>query len=93
MNVGIELRMSERNKHIVARIVVALEQFGEAFKAMANALKERQGFMELLELIGEYDEQPLKTKPLRLRDLPKALPMRHQVMNRKPAMQVARSRC
>lgn len=73
---------------------LALERLSQAFRALVNAIQERQEVIDLLELIGEYDEQLIKTKPLRLRDLPKTLPiMRHQVLNRKPVLQVARSRC
>ncbi|MGP3782343.1 MULTISPECIES: hypothetical protein [unclassified Paenibacillus] len=53
-------------------------------------------FAKMWEQIQEFrqtEEQPVKKKPLRLRDLPKTLPMRHQVLNRKPVLQVARSRC
>ncbi|SEO11608.1 hypothetical protein [Paenibacillus sp. OK076] len=42
---------------------------------MPHKIQERQEVIPLLELIEPYDEQCVKTKPLRLRDLPKALPI------------------
>ncbi|WP_285074781.1 hypothetical protein [Paenibacillus sp. UMB7766-LJ446] len=86
-------RINDRHKHMFETMRQAFVRLSEAFAIMAHAIQERQGVVELLELIESYDEQPVKTKPLRLRDLPKALPMRHQVLNRKPVLQVARSRC
>jgi len=86
-------RINDRHRHIVVGIAIAFERLSEAFATMANAIQERQEVIDLLELIEPYDEQPVKTKPLRLRDQPRALSMRHQVLNRKPIMQVARSHC
>jgi hypothetical protein len=86
-------RINDRHKHMFAKMRRAFERLSESFAIIANAIQERQGVVELLELIEPYDEQPVKTKPLRLRDLPRSLPMRHQVLNRKPILQVARSRC
>ncbi|MDT9720468.1 hypothetical protein QVE09_16235 [Paenibacillus sp. ClWae2A] len=86
-------RINDRHKHMFAKMRQAFVRLSESFANFANAIQEHQGVVEMLELIEQYDEQPAKTKPLRLRDLPRALPMRHQVLNRKPVLQVARSRC
>lgn len=86
-------RINNRHKHMFAKMRQAFIRLSEDFAAMANAIRKRQEVIDLLELIEPYDEQLVKTKPLRLRDLPRALPMRHQVLNRKPVLQVARSRC
>lgn len=86
-------RINDRHNHMFAKMRQAFVRLSEAFAIMAHAIQERQGVVGLLELIETYDEQPVKTKPLRLRDLPKTLPMRHQVFNRKPVLAVARSRC
>ncbi|MGF6358058.1 hypothetical protein ABIE27_006023 [Paenibacillus sp. 4624] len=86
-------RINDRHKHMFEKMRRAFVRLSESFANFANAIQERQGVIDLLELIESYDEQPVKTKPLRLRDLPKSLPMQHQVLNRKPVLQVARSRC
>lgn len=76
----------ERISQSLQDAVMTVLSYSEENKTLAKMWDAIQEFME-------SDEQPVKTKPLRLRDLPKALPMQHQVMNRKPVLQVARSRC
>ncbi|UPK45756.1 hypothetical protein [Paenibacillus pabuli] len=86
-------RINDRLKYMFAKMRQAFIRLSEDFAAMANAIRKRQEVIDLLELIEPYDEQPPKTKPLRLLDQPKALPIKHQVMNRKPLRAVARSSC
>ena len=76
-------QLSERLQDAVNSIMSSFASQSEAFAKMWQQIQE----------FREMDEQLVKTKPLRLRDLPRALPMRHQVLNRKPVLQVARSRC
>lgn len=65
----------------------AMKLLGAAIREMINLWEEVQESPEL----NEYDVK--RIKPLKLPKIPLSLPLKHQVINRKPVLQVARSRC
>lgn len=89
--------VSEAQRQYIMSII---HRFSDGLREVVNAFinfsLEAQRFVELAKQFNEFnepDEDTFETKPLRLPASLPALPMKHQVLNRKPLRAVARSSC
>ncbi|WP_128102800.1 hypothetical protein [Paenibacillus sp. DCT19] len=83
----------------------AMRELGEAMKQVYESLmaflnKHRDSIQLILRMLTaearqmeEQEKHKRHIHPLRTKSAPYRQPMRHQVVNRKPIRQVARSRC
>ncbi|MGF6356151.1 hypothetical protein ABIE27_004066 [Paenibacillus sp. 4624] len=72
------------------------DELREVINAFINFSLDTQRFVDLAEQfkeLNELGEDPFETEPLQLPASLPALPMKHQVLNRKPMRAVARSSC
>lgn len=85
---------NELKQSLKIAITAAADALRDHMKRLGTAIREMISLWEYVQEYQELNEHDVKRiKPLQLPRNPVMLPLKHQVINRKPVLAVARSRC
>ncbi|WP_091014804.1 MULTISPECIES: hypothetical protein [Paenibacillus] len=93
-NETFEAVSNELKQSLKITLTAAADALRDAMKRLGTALREMINRWEEVQESQELNEHSVKRiKPLKMPRIPASLPLKHQVINRKPVLAVARSRC
>ncbi|SLJ92734.1 hypothetical protein SAMN06272722_1011128 [Paenibacillus sp. RU5A] len=85
---------NELKQSLKTALTAAADALWDAFNRFGAAIREMQKIWLRVQESQELNEHDVKRiKPLKMPRIPASLPLKHQVINRKPVLAVARSRC
>jgi hypothetical protein len=93
-NETFEALSNELKQSIKTTLKAAADALWDAINRFGAAIREMQQLWLRVQESQELNEHDVKRiKPLKMPRIPSCLPLKHQVINRKPVLAVARSRC
>jgi hypothetical protein len=92
-NEDFSVHAGELKQALIVALSAISNHLWNSFNQFSAEIRKMQQAWMKVQKIQELDECPMWTDPLRLPAMLPTLPMKNQVMNRKPLRAVARSSC
>lgn len=93
-NETFEAAIKEMKQSLKITLTAVTDALRDHMKRLGAAIREMISLWESVQESQDLNEHDVKRiKPLKMPRIPASLPLKHQVINRKPVLAVARSRC